>query len=275
MKKSLIILSVCVLCCSLVFAGCGKESSKQPEAVPETKVTQADIEKNIIGSWIIAERDGKPALTNEKCVVNFVSADKAYISASFASLPDDSMYWGNSREVDVVIDGDKLTLSRFVNEHVTIINEITISEVTDKEQSGSIAVKKVEDGSETLFLEEQMRFVKTDADFSKDVLGTWEGRSTSKDSVYDDGQDHRWTFKDDGSFIYYLKDGDSWKATDDPVSEYFVAGDLLCSRWVNNEGEFREWWDITVEGDTMKWTALREDADGKTFTTSFEMVKVD
>ena len=36
-------------------------------------VTQSQIEENIIGSWIVEERDGKPALTNEKSVFTFVS----------------------------------------------------------------------------------------------------------------------------------------------------------------------------------------------------------
>lgn len=58
-------------------------------------------------------------------------------------------------------------------------------------------------------------------------------------------------------------------------NEYFVAGNLLCARWVENGTENREWWEMTIDGDTMNWTALREVDDGSTFTATFEMSKVE
>ena len=39
------------------------------------------------------------------------------------------------------------------------------------------------------------------ADIEEMILGTWEGHSTSGDSVMDDGKDHRWEYKADGSFV--------------------------------------------------------------------------
>ena len=59
------------------------------------------------------------------------------------------------------------------------------------------------------------------------------------------------------------------------MNEYFVAGKLLCTRWTENGEENREWWEISIDGDKMNWTALREDENGKTFTASFEMTKVE
>ena len=38
---------------------------------------------------------------------------------------------------------------------------------------------------------------------------------------------------------------------------------------------YREWWEITIDGDKMNWTALREGDDGKTFTATFELNKVE
>ena len=106
------------------------------------------------------------------------------------------------------------------------------------------------------------------------MIGTWEGRCTSEGSVFDDGQDHRWEFKDDGTYVYYVKDGDNWVPADAVEGDYFVAGNLLCGRWFEDERENREWWEITIDGDKMNWTALREGEDGETFTASFEMQKV-
>ena len=59
------------------------------------------------------------------------------------------------------------------------------------------------------------------------------------------------------------------------MNEYFVAGNLLCARWMENGQENREWWEITIDGDKMNWTALREGEDGKTFTATFEMDRVE
>jgi hypothetical protein len=58
------------------------------------------------------------------------------------------------------------------------------------------------------------------------------------------------------------------------LNEYFVDGTLLCTRWIDNGQENREWWEITIDGTRMHWTALRQNPDGTTFTATFEMEKV-
>ena len=59
------------------------------------------------------------------------------------------------------------------------------------------------------------------------------------------------------------------------LNQYFVDGNLLCSRWINSGTEYREWWEIeSIEDGVMKWKALRQNADGTTFTSTFEMKKV-
>ena len=68
--------------------------------------------------------------------------------------------------------------------------------------------------------------------------------------------------------------GDDWIPSNDTLNEYFVDGNLLCTRWMENGAENREWWEISIDGNKMNWSALREDEDGKTFTATFEMTKV-
>ena len=51
-------------------------------------------------------------------------------------------------------------------------------------------------------------------------------------------------------------------------------GSVFDDRWVDNEQENREWWEINIDGDKMNWTALRQKEDGTTFTATFEMTKV-
>jgi hypothetical protein len=156
-----------------------------------------------------------------------------------------------------------------------LVSEVTISDITDTEAHGDLVLKTVKDGKDTTVSEGKIFLKKTSEDYSRDILGTWEGRCTSKGSEFDDGQKHRWEYKDDGSYVYYVKDGDNWVPGDDTTNEYFVAGNLLCTRWMEGTKEFREWWDISIDGDKMNWTALRKDKAGKTFTVEFEMTRVE
>jgi hypothetical protein len=94
--------------------------------------------------------------------------------------------------------------------------------------------------------------------------------------VFDDGQEHRWEYKADGTYVYYVKDGNNWVPyATNTLNEYFVDGNLLCTRWIDNGVENREWWEITIADGKMNWTALRQNEDGTTFTATFEMERVE
>ena len=109
---------------------------------------------------------------------------------------------------------------------------------------------------------------------SEAIFGIWEGHSTSEMTVNDDGEGHRWEYKADGTYVCYIKESDKWVPADDALSEYFEDGNQLCMRWIENGEEKSECWEITIDGDVMRWTAQREDENGNTFTASFEMNRV-
>ena len=125
-------------------------------------------------------------------------------------------------------------------------------------------------------VENGIRFVKITANYRAAILGTWQGHCTSEGSVFDDGEEHRWEYRADGTYVYDRRDGTAWVPYGDDFAEYFVDGNLLCTRWRNSgeETENREWWEITIDGTQMHWTALRQNPDGTTFTATFEMSKV-
>ena len=241
------------------------------ENVAQYRGDAADLAEMLLGKWMVADKDGKSALTNDKYVINFVSDAKAYVSASFLK---GGGHWVNLKEADVAISGNTMTLSSYPDEHTKVVDEFTITAINAGEFSADRKVAITANGTETLNVEAPVRFVKVDADYSNAIVGTWEGRCTSAGSVFDDGQEHRWEYRADGNFIYYMKDGDGWKPVIDTLDEYFVAGNLLCTRWEANGVENREWWEITIDGDAMYWTALRQNDDGSTFTATFEMTKV-
>ncbi len=78
----------------------------------------------------------------------------------------------------------------------------------------------------------------------------------------------------DGTYTYYVKDGENWTASANTLNEYFTDGNLLCTRWIDNGKDNREWWEIAIDGNDMNWTALRSGEDSSSFTVTFEMTKI-
>ena len=244
------------------------------ENVAQYRGDAADLTEMILGTWMSAEKDGQPVLTNEKGVFAFVSDTKAYSSISKYGQSARRALWKDLAEMDVVIDGSKVTLTdRSGEDHATVF-EFVITAISDTEFTANRKLIRLEDGVVTRTSEAFYRYVKVSADYSAAIVGTWEGRCTSAGSVFDDGKEHRWSYNADGSYVYLIKDGDAWVPSDNTLNEYFVAGNLLCTRWVDNGVENREWWEITIDGGAMHWTALRQNDDGTTFTATFEMTKV-
>ena len=179
--------------------------------------------------------------------------------------------------MDIV--GNDVTLTHSPEPGKTVIVEIHVNAITGTTMIGKRKVTVRQDGGLVKSDECMLRCEKLDVDYSTKILGLWEGRMTSEQSAYDDGQEHRWEFKEDGTFVFYLKNNKGiWEKKEDEYAQYFVAGNLLCTRWKNaGEGtqENREWWEITaMSGGSMIWTALREKADGTQYTAAFSMTRI-
>ena len=265
-------LAAILVCGASMFTSCLNDTSDNPVTPVEPDLNVAE---KIIGKWISADGDGLPVVTNEKLVLDFVSPTKAFVSASFSHHPASGMPWMNMLETDVAIDGNKMTLTTKYDQTTTAVNVYTITAINGKEFSATLKFSMQVNGNEVLSKTYPVRYVKVDADYSKAILGTWEGKVTSENDEYTDGELHRWEYKADGTYTYYVKNGDQWVASANTLNEYFVAGNLLCFRWVDNGVENREWWEITIQDGVMKWTALRKKADGTTYTATFEMTKVE
>jgi len=262
-----LMMAVALICSASVFTSCSKD---------DNPVNPADnLSEKIIGKWMTTDKNRQPMLTNEKRVVTFVSATKAYMSASFTHIPV-STQWLDQIEADVVISDNKVTLTMHPEERVTVVDEYTVLAIDATGFTANLKVTTTLNGGLSYEHESIIRLTKVNRDYSEAILGTWEGHVTnSEGSEYDDGETHRWEYKADGTYVYYVKDSDNWVPyADNTLNEYFVDGVLLCTRWGNNEQENREWWEITINGDKMNWTALRQNPDGTTFTATFEMTKV-
>jgi hypothetical protein len=263
------VLAAILVCGASVFTACTIDNADNP-AQPDFNLAE-----KIIGNWITADGDGQPVVTNEKLVLDIESTTKAYISASFNHNPAAGTAWFDMLDTDVTIDGNKMILTNQYSGNTTVENEFTIADINASEFTAYLKFSMKVGGSVVATKEYPVRYVKMAADYSQTILGTWEGKVTSENDEHTDGELHRWEYKADGTYTYYVKDGDQWVASANTLNEYFVAGNLLCFRWVDNGQENREWWEITIENGVMKWTALRKKADGSTYTATFEMKKVE
>ena len=267
MKKILSVLLSCVMCSTLLFTGCNAAPAES--SVADTPA-QAQIEQILLGRWMISQIDGQPAAANEKIVFYMVSPSEVY--ASVSRVDGNRSPWHSPSLTDCTIDGNVLTFTDGPLEGMSTIREFVITDISENEFTANFTVTHIRDGEETVETEKVLTFVRIDEDLSGDIIGTWEGCCTSEGSVFDDGQPHRWEYRDDGTFVYYEQDGDEWVVHND--GDYYVDGTLLCTRWFDNEVDNREWWEISIDGDTMSWTALRANDDGTTYTATFEMARV-
>ena len=257
-------LTIAVAMMGILFAGCNKDVE------PDRGVAQ-----KIIGKWITADSNGKALPTNKKVVYDFISTTEAYSSLSFTENVPGANPWKNRKKSAVEIFGNDVTLTQNFDGR-TVVIELHIENISDAFLIAKRTVTVRKDGGLVKSEEDIVRCVKLNEDFSTKILGIWEGRMTSEKSAYDDGQEHRWEFKDDGTFVYFVRnEAGIWEPGDDTLNEYFVAGNLLCTRWIENGVENREWWEIATMNDkAMIWIALREEKDGSQYTAAFSMEKI-
>ena len=270
MKRILMVLAATLICGASVFTSCTNSDNPVVPVEPDLNVAE-----KITGKWMVAEIEGQPCPTNWKTVLTFVSPTQAY-----GSLSDYySLSWNERVEGDVEINGNNVSIVS-QDGNTKNVFDCTVLSISNTEMVISSDWNVYVDGK--LVQHEvygKERYERITYDYKDAIIGMWEGVSTSAEgSEFDDGENHRWEYMTDGTFNYFRKVNGQWQISDDDYADYFVDGTLLCTRW-NNAGEgneeHREWWEIeSIENGVMKWKALRLNADGSTFTSTFEMKKV-
>ncbi len=262
------VMAATLVCGTSVFTAC---SDKEEE--PATTVqTDLNLKEKLIGKWINVADNGEPTLTDQKRVLTFLSPTKAQFSFAANSVS----LWSSHMDCNVAIQDNQVIVTATADGKdsetkytVRSIDETTMS--TDYVHSYSMSGRILFSGEGTLQLK------KIPVDYSQDIIGVWQGSITSSDgSAHDDGETHRWEYKANGDYVYYIKNGDQWVASNSEFNNYFVDGNLLCTRWKNvGEEECREWWEIeSIKDGVMKWTGLRQNEEGSTYTATFQMTKV-
>ena len=228
----------------------------------------------IVGKWINMEEDGMSVPTNSKGVFTLTADFKGDFSTSYGDLA-----WHDHAPFEYTLKDNTISWTVRENEFTQIHINHTVTAINDTEMMTKTYVQFVVNGNVVQEVGPvEMHYVRLTADYHDAVLGTWEGRVTSDQSEYDDGEPHRWEYKADGTYVYYSLVDDQWTPSSQPMSAYFVDGTLLCCRWkmTDDSDELREWWEVeSIKDGVMKWTALRQREDGSTYTATFQMAKVE
>ena len=256
MKKILNwVLAATLICGASVFTSCNKPAT--------------DLSDKVQGKWIVADLDGEACPTSFKSVVTFESATKGCYSISEIN----TMTWENRTPAEVTFHEDGFTAIEEDGLFTSVLTA-TVNSITDNEMR--LTTEWTLTGGTEVLLHEfyTERWVRVTDDFEQSVIGTWEAQVQNGDNP----QTWRWEFKADGTYVFSLKNGDDhWQVFEDEMSEYFVDGSLLCTRWQHtaSSDEERDWWEIeSIQDGQMKWTALRLDEDLTTHTETLELSKV-
>ena len=242
--------------------------------------TKEEIEQNIIGKWVATEINGKAALTNQMFVYDFMASEKGAVSFSANANHVAPAPWFDKKELDYFIDNNYLTLSIKVDEQTTLLQQFAIASIGANKMECVLQQISYSDAAGLSDMNVTFcTFQKLDKDYSADIVGTWQGVSSTV-AAHGDVANQRWEYKADGTYIFSMKNtAGEWVVTEDVYSNYFVAGNLLCICYKNvGEGkeEQREWWEIiSLENGVMKMTAKCKKTDGTIYTETFEMKKVE
>ena len=253
------VLAAILICGVTAFTSCTNEDNPTDHA--------ANLSEMIIGKWIVADINGQVAPTNEIWIISILSPTKALLSASLNERPEIGTFWLENEDVDISIIGNKMTLTMKPDEHTTLVEEYDITSINDIEMNANLKMTTSFDGKQSLGTSMPVRLTKVTADYSAAILGLWECQGITGGETNND-DNARLEFLADGTYRFYRRsDAGVWSLVPRQRNEYFVDGNLLCTRW-QAEGEQMsyEWWEIASAADgRMQWTALRQQPDGSTF----------
>lgn len=187
-----------------------------------------NLAEKLIGKWLYWGYDGQIAETEESSVTTFVmegSTLKAYISQS---LPKYGL-WVHNQPADVKIDGNKVTVTMQAG-NTTTVEEMTDITLTDTEFNYTSKFCVYKDGEMIDDMLYKLHCTKLYDDYSQIILGRWEGTITSDEPGYEPEPFCGEYFSNGTNVEYELVDG-QWTEVETEYAEYFIDGNLLCTRW--------------------------------------------
>lgn len=235
------------------------------------KEEDKDYASLILGSWINTQIDNQALLTDASFVMEF-RTDKVEFYASGYQLDSDNKTWLESENFTYSVNGKTISIGGTDNLNKVFNIIFEIQSVDDKTLSYSVTkfmIDNVDYPDSKIYT-----CTRPLTDLSSQFVGTWYGKNSTAGTT--DDKYHYWEYFADGSFNYYFQDDSgNWINKPDNEGKYFLYGGLMATNYTNDllsgsTGKAYECWNISIAGNTMDWTAIRE--NGK--TVSFQMEKV-
>ena len=253
--------------------------------------TQKEIETKIIGKWKSITQLNKETLTNDRFIETYEVGGKGYESSCNVHPETHEIGWINKLPFTYTVSGDSVIVMSGP-EGGPQGGEPDPTHQPDTTQGPGPGPKPgpepMEKKEKVLLIDDSrmsvsrmdgevlINLMKVNVDYSKAIIGLWEGVEMTGYETYGNAE-ARIEYKADGTYAYYHKVNGEWEELLQDVEEWNVDGDWLATRWSTEDSEEvnYEWWDIeSVNGETMKWSAIREKEDGTRFNTTFTWKKI-
>ncbi|MCQ2084192.1 MAG: hypothetical protein MJY58_06850, partial [Bacteroidaceae bacterium] len=262
--KGILKLAVFGIAAIAALSSCSKN-----EDVP----SQKNIETKIIGKWKRIKLDGVEHSTNMRQIATFENGGKMYSTTTMTATG--KSIWEFQAPFDYECIGSTVR-SRLYFEDGTLRSEMQYEVQEINETVFKVRMFRTYSDGAYKDINTLVEYRRINADYSQDIIGMWEGVEMTGDETYGDAN-HRIYYKEDGTYTYYDKVGDSWVPSKNAGNEYNVDGDWLAFRWcpvVGADYEYERWDIDEIKDGTMKWSALREKGDKTRYTTTFTWKKV-
>ena len=211
-----------VFCGTGVFTACSSNDDDNEQTDPK-------LAEKIIGKWLYFESDGELVETAESSVTTFVmegSTLKAYISQSLK----DYGLWVHNQPAEVTMNGNKMTLTMKAGD-LTTVEEFTDITVSGDDLRYTSKYTILRNGKVIVTMGPyRLRCTKVYDDYSKIFIGRWEGIITSNEPGYTPQPFCEHYFANGTNIEYELVEG-QWVEVEAEYAEFFIDGNLLCTRW--------------------------------------------
>ena len=230
-----------------------------------------DYSALILGTWVNNIVDNQLITTNSTFVMQ-LRPDKIELYSNGNTIDKDNKTWIENDKYSYNVSANVITIDGVGALGGNFHMEFTIRSVNEFTLSFSVTkfmIDNVEYPDPKIY-----NLKKVISDPGNQFVGTWYGKSTTPGSA--DNSYHYWEYFADGHFNYYYQDAAGlWVKKPDNAGHYFLYGDFLASNYTNDlltggTGKAFECWNISIIGNTMFWTGIRENSQ----ITSFRMDRV-
>ena len=222
------VLTAALVCGISIFTSCKSDDN-------DDNSSSSKLAEQLVGKWLYNEADGQVVETQESSITTFAKEGtglKAIISTSLKKYG----LWAYKQPADVTIDGNKLTVTLKKGD-ITTVEEYTDIAVSSEDLYYTSMYTAMRDGKVIDTMGPyRLHCTKVHDDYAPIFVGRWEGTITSDEPGFEPKPFCEEYFADGTNQEYELSDG-QWVPVKADYAEYFVDGNLLCTRWKYANGE--------------------------------------